>query len=50
MMSESSLELYNSVKNDNYIQFKNQFNKFIVTDDNIYNINYQSEVSEVINN
>jgi hypothetical protein len=47
MMSES-IEIYNSVKNDNYIQFKNLFNKFIVTDDDIFNINYQSEVSEVI--
>ena len=47
MMSES-IEIYNSVKTDNYIQFKNLFNKFIVTDDDIFNINYQSEVSEVI--
>ena len=47
MMSES-IEIYNSVKNDNYIQFKNLFNKYIVTDDDIFNINYQSEVSEVI--
>lgn len=46
-MSES-IEIYNSVKNDNYIQFKNLFNKLIVTDDDIFNINYQSEVSEVI--
>ena len=44
MMSES-IEIYNSVKNDNYIQFKNLFNKYI---DDIFNINYQSEVSEVI--
>lgn len=48
MMSES-IEIYNSIKNDNYIQFKNLLNKFIVTDDNIFNINYQSEVSEVMN-